>query len=67
MRLRKCSDISMVFPEYYEVVSEDNTVLLDIHLNEEGMTKVSINNSTIDINVMLKLLNDAYTKLNAEK
>jgi hypothetical protein len=53
----------MTFSEYYEVLCDDDTVLLDVHLNEEGKVEVSIGDKTIGINSILKLLNDANEKL----
>ena len=62
MRLRKCTDISMRFPEYFEIVQNNQTVL-DIHQNSTKAVEVSIGEYIFEFEEFIALLVQAKSSL----
>ncbi len=67
MKLRKCSDISLSYSIYYELVNDDGEVLLDIHKSDGAILNVSIGKNVLPLKEFQELIQQAQVSVNKQE
>lgn len=63
MRLRKCTDISLANPVYFELLGGDGSTLLNIQIGTAMQVEVLFGKDVVNFDQFTQLLQDAKIKL----